>query len=452
MGRLFGTDGVRGVANHDLTCELAMKLGRAAAAVLINKSNRHPRVIIGKDTRLSSDMLENAMAAGLCSVGASVVLLGVVPTPAVAYLVEKYKADAGVMISASHNSYEYNGIKIFSGDGYKLPDDLEERIESLILGEAALPPLPADSDLGTVSYASNALRDYIDHVKSTVHFSLTGLEIALDCANGSSAMTAETLFTELGAKVHMLHDEPNGTNINDNCGSTHMESLVEYVKTHKVDAGIAFDGDADRCLAVDDKGNVITGDHILYVCGKYMRDCGVLGNKKIVTTVMSNIGLYKALDALGIGYEKTAVGDKYVAENMRANGHILGGEQSGHIIFGSLANSGDGLLTAIKIMEVMCESKQPLSVLASPVVMYPQLLKNVVVTDKDETLNCPEVRAAVAEAEAELGTEGRILLRKSGTEPVLRVMAEAQSHEKCAECVDHIIDAMRRSGRLIKVK
>ena len=254
MGRLFGTDGVRGVANHDLTCELAMKLGRAAAAVLINKSNRHPRVIIGKDTRLSSDMLENAMAAGLCSVGASVVLLGVVPTPAVAYLVEKYKADAGVMISASHNSYEYNGIKIFSGDGYKLPDDLEERIESLILGEAALPPLPADSDLGTVSHAPNALRDYIDHVKSTVHFSLTGLEIALDCANGSSAMTAETLFTELGAKVHMLHDEPNGTNINDNCGSTHMESLVEYVKAHKVDAGIAFDGDADRCLAVDENG------------------------------------------------------------------------------------------------------------------------------------------------------------------------------------------------------
>ena len=275
MGRLFGTDGVRGVANHDLTCELAMKLGRAAAAVLINKSNRHPRVIIGKDTRLSSDMLENAMAAGLCSVGASVVLLGVVPTPAVAYLVEKYKADAGVMISASHNSYEYNGIKIFSGDGYKLPDDLEERIESLILGEAALPPLPADSDLGTVSYAPNALRDYIDHVKSTVHFSLTGLEIALDCANGSSAMTAETLFTELGAKVHMLHDEPNGTNINDNCGSTHMESLVEYVKTHKVDAGIAFDGDADRCLAVDENGEVIDGDFIMAICGLDMKSLSI---------------------------------------------------------------------------------------------------------------------------------------------------------------------------------
>ena len=452
MGRLFGTDGVRGVANHDLTCELAMKLGRAAAAVLINKSNRHPRVIIGKDTRLSSDMLENAMAAGLCSVGASVVLLGVVPTPAVAYLVEKYKADAGVMISASHNSYEYNGIKIFSGDGYKLPDDLEERIESLILGEAALPPLPADSDLGTVSHAPNALRDYIDHVKSTVHFSLTGLEIALDCANGSSAMTAETLFTELGAKVHMLHDEPNGTNINDNCGSTHMESLVEYVKTHKVDAGIAFDGDADRCLAVDEKGGIITGDHILYVCGKYMKDSGILGNKKIVTTVMSNLGLYKALDEIGIGYEKTAVGDKYVAENMRSNGHILGGEQSGHIIFGRLASSGDGLLTAIKIMEAMCESKQPLSVLASPVVMYPQVLKNVVVDDKDETLNDPEVKAEVEKIGAELGSEGRVLLRKSGTEPLLRIMVEAGSAETCNACVDRIIEAMKRCGRLIAVK
>lgn len=310
MGRLFGTDGVRGVANHDLTCELAMKLGRAAAAVLINKSNRHPRVIIGKDTRLSSDMLENAMAAGLCSVGASVVLLGVVPTPAVAYLVEKYKADAGVMISASHNSYEYNGIKIFSGDGYKLPDDLEERIESLILGEAALPPLPADSDLGTVSYAPNALRDYIDHVKSTVHFSLTGLEIALDCANGSSAMTAETLFTELGAKVHMLHDEPNGTNINDNCGSTHMESLVEYVKTHKVDAGIAFDGDADRCLAVDENGEVIDGDFIMAICGLDMKSRGKLNKDCIVGTIMTNLGFVKCCEANGIHFEATKVGDR----------------------------------------------------------------------------------------------------------------------------------------------
>ena len=351
MGRLFGTDGVRGVANHDLTCELAMKLGRAAAAVLINKSNRHPRVIIGKDTRLSSDMLENAMAAGLCSVGASVVLLGVVPTPAVAYLVEKYKADAGVMISASHNSYEYNGIKIFSGDGYKLPDDLEERIESLILGEAALPPLPADSDLGTVSHAPNALRDYIDHVKSTVHFSLTGLEIALDCANGSSAMTAETLFTELGAKVHMLHDEPNGTNINDNCGSTHMESLVEYVKTHKVDAGIAFDGDADRCLAVDENGEVIDGDFIMAICGLDMKSRGKLNKDCIVGTIMTNLGFVKCCEANGIHFEATKVGDRYVLEEMLLENYSFGGEQSGHVIFRDFATTGDGQLTAAQPFE-----------------------------------------------------------------------------------------------------
>lgn len=302
MGRLFGTDGVRGVANKDLTCELAMKLGRAAAAVLTNKSTRHPRVIIGKDTRLSSDMLENAMAAGLCSVGASVVLLGVVPTPAVAYLVEKYKADAGIMISASHNSYEYNGIKIFSGDGFKLPDDLEERIESLILGEASLPAAPADSDLGTVETAPNALRDYIDHVKSTVHFSLDGLEIALDCANGSSAMTAETLFTELGAKVHMLANEPNGVNINDGCGSTHMESLVEYVKTHRVDAGIAFDGDADRCLAVDENGEPVDGDFIMAICGLDMKSRGKLNKNCIVGTIMTNLGFIKFCEANGIHF------------------------------------------------------------------------------------------------------------------------------------------------------
>ena len=305
MGRLFGTDGVRGVANKDLTCELAMKLGRAAAAVLTNKSTRHPRVIIGKDTRLSSDMLENAMAAGLCSVGASVVLLGVVPTPAVAYLVEKYKADAGIMISASHNSYEYNGIKIFSGDGFKLPDDLEERIESLILGEAPLPAAPADSDLGTVETAPNALRDYIDHVKSTVHFSLDGLEIALDCANGSSAMTAETLFTELGAKVHMLANEPNGVNINDGCGSTHMESLIEYVKTHRVDAGIAFDGDADRCLAVDENGEPVDGDFIMAICGLDMKSRGKLNKNCIVGTIMTNLGFIKFCEANGIHFEAT---------------------------------------------------------------------------------------------------------------------------------------------------
>ena len=267
MGRLFGTDGIRGIANKDLTCELATQLGRAAAKVLTNKSNRHPRVLIGKDTRLSSDMLETAMAAGLCSIGASVVTLGVVPTPAVAYLVEKYKADAGVMISASHNSFEYNGIKIFSGNGYKLPDDLEEKIEDIILGKEDIShEFPAEDGIGTVSRAENAVRDYIDHVKNTVHFSLDGMKIAIDCANGSSSVTAQTLFTELGAQVVMLHDQPDGVNINRDCGSTHMESLMAYVKEHDMDAGVAFDGDADRCLMVDEQGNFVDGDFIMAIC------------------------------------------------------------------------------------------------------------------------------------------------------------------------------------------
>ena len=433
MGRLFGTDGVRGVANHDLTCELAMKLGRAAAAVLINKSNRHPRVIIGKDTRLSSDMLENAMAAGLCSVGASVVLLGVVPTPAVAYLVEKYKADAGVMISASHNSYEYNGIKIFSGDGYKLPDDLEERIESLILGEAALPPLPADSDLGTVSYAPNALRDYIDHVKSTVHFSLTGLEIALDCANGSSAMTAETLFTELGAKVHMLHDEPNGTNINDNCGSTHMESLVEYVKTHKVDAGIAFDGDADRCLAVDENGEVIDGDFIMAICGLDMKSRGKLNKDCIVGTIMTNLGFVKCCEANGIHFEATKVGDRYVLEEMLLENYSFGGEQSGHVIFRDFATTGDGQLTAAQLLSILKQREAKLSSLKTVMERYPQTM--AFHTD-------PKVKKAIQQATATLNGEGRVIVRPSGTEPLLRVMVEGRDLtliEKLANDISEVI-------------
>ena len=439
MGRLFGTDGVRGVANHDLTCELAMKLGRAAAAVLINKSNRHPRVIIGKDTRLSS-----AMAAGLCSVGASVVLLGVVPTPAVAYLVEKYKADAGVMISASHNSYEYNGIKIFSGDGYKLPDDLEERIESLILGEAALPPLPADSDLGTVSYAPNALRDYIDHVKSTVHFSLTGLEIALDCANGSSAMTAETLFTELGAKVHMLHDEPNGTNINDNCGSTHMESLVEYVKTHKVDAGIAFDGDADRCLAVDENGEVIDGDFIMAICGIDMKSRGKLNKDCIVGTIMTNLGFVKCCEANGIHFEATKVGDRYVLEEMLLENYSFGGEQSGHVIFRDFATTGDGQLTAAQLLSILKQREAKLSSLKTVMERYPQTMVNIKVSPEGKLAfhTDPKVKKAIQQATATLNGEGRVIVRPSGTEPLLRVMVEGRDLaliEKLANDISEVI-------------
>lgn len=444
MGRLFGTDGVRGVANKDLTCELAMKLGRAAAAVLTNKSTRHPRVIIGKDTRLSSDMLENAMAAGLCSVGASVVLLGVVPTPAVAYLVEKYKADAGIMISASHNSYEYNGIKIFSGDGFKLPDDLEERIESLILGEAPLPAAPADSDLGTVETAPNALRDYIDHVKSTVHFSLDGLEIALDCANGSSAMTAETLFTELGAKVHMLSNEPNGVNINDGCGSTHMESLIEYVKTHKVDAGIAFDGDADRCLAVDENGEPVDGDFIMAICGLDMKSRGKLNKNCIVGTIMTNLGFIKFCEANGIHFEATKVGDRYVLEEMLLENYSFGGEQSGHVIFRDFATTGDGQLTAAQLLSIMKRREAKLSSMTTVMERYPQTMKNIRVSPEGKLAfyTDPKVKKAIDAATKELNGNGRVIVRPSGTEPLLRVMVEGQDLaliEKIAEDISEVI-------------
>ena len=444
MGRLFGTDGVRGVANKDLTCELAMKLGRAAAAVLTNKSTRHPRVIIGKDTRLSSDMLENAMAAGLCSVGASVVLLGVVPTPAVAYLVEKYKADAGIMISASHNSYEYNGIKIFSGDGFKLPDDLEERIESLSLGEAPLPAAPADSDLGTVETAPNALRDYIDHVKSTVHFSLDGLEIALDCANGSSAMTAETLFTELGAKVHMLANEPNGVNINDGCGSTHMESLIEYVKTHKVDAGIAFDGDADRCLAVDENGEPVDGDFIMAICGLDMKSRGKLNKNCIVGTIMTNLGFIKFCEANGIHFEATKVGDRYVLEEMLLENYSFGGEQSGHVIFRDFATTGDGQLTAAQLLSIMKRREAKLSSMTTVMERYPQTMKNIRVSPEGKLAfyTDPKVKQAIDAATKTLAGNGRVIVRPSGTEPLLRVMVEGQDLaliEKIAEDISEVI-------------
>ena len=444
MGRLSGTDGVRGVANKDLTCELAMKLGRAAAAVLTNKSTRHPRVIIGKDTRLSSDMLENAMAAGLCSVGASVVLLGVVPTPAVAYLVEKYKADAGIMISASHNSYEYNGIKIFSGDGFKLPDDLEERIESLILGEAPLPAAPADSDLGTVETAPNALRDYIDHVKSTVHFSLDGLEIALDCANGSSAMTAETLFTELGAKVHMLANEPNGVNINDGCGSTHMEALVEYVKTHKVDAGIAFDGDADRCLAVDENGEPVDGDFIMAICGLDMKSRGKLNKNCIVGTIMTNLGFIKFCEANGIHFEATKVGDRYVLEEMLLENYSFGGEQSGHVIFRDFATTGDGQLTAAQLLSIMKRREAKLSSMTTVMERYPQTMKNIRVSPEGKLAfyTDPKVKQAIDAATKMLAGNGRVIVRPSGTEPLLRVMVEGQDLaliEKIAEDISEVI-------------
>ncbi len=446
MGRLFGTDGIRGIANKDLTCELATQLGRAAAQVLTNKSNRHPRVLIGKDTRLSSDMLESAMAAGLCSIGASVVTLGVVPTPAVAYLVEKYKADAGVMISASHNSFEYNGIKIFSGDGFKLPDDLEERIEDIILGRTDISSqLPQDEGLGTVTHAEDAVRDYIEHVKSTVHFALDGMKLAIDCANGSASATAETLFTELGAEVTMLNQNPDGINVNDNCGSTHMEGLIEYVKTHELDAGVAFDGDADRCLMVDEAGNFVDGDFIMAICALDMKSRGKLNRNTVVGTIMTNLGFQKFCEDNGMRFEATKVGDRYVLEQMRLENYSFGGEQSGHVIFRDFATTGDGQLTACQLLSLMHRRQGRLSSLATAMQRYPQTMINITVTPEGKLAFYTDqrVRGAIEKAGNTLGSEGRIIVRPSGTEPLLRVMVEGRDEEQIQALAEEVAQVIR---------
>lgn len=445
MGRLFGTDGIRGIANKDLTCELATQLGRAAAFVLTNKSNRHPKVLIGKDTRLSSDMLETAMAAGLCSIGASVVTLGVVPTPAVAYLVEKYKADAGIMISASHNSYEYNGIKIFSGDGFKLPDDLEERIEDIVLGKSDISgEFPQEDGIGTVARADNAVRDYIDHVKNTVHFSLDGLNIAIDTANGSASATAGTLFTELGARVTMLNDKPDGINVNRACGSTHMEGLIEYVKTHEVDAGVAFDGDADRCLMVDERGNFVDGDFIMAICALDMKSRGKLAGNTVVGTIMTNMGFQRFCEENGMRFEATKVGDRYVLEEMLLDGYNFGGEQSGHVIFRDFATTGDGQLTACQLLSLMRRREARLSSLATLMQRFPQTMVNIQVSPEGKLAFYTDhkVKAAIDKASETLDKNGRVIVRPSGTEPLLRVMVEGQDEaliEKLAQDVATVI-------------
>ena len=449
MGKYFGTDGFRGEANKDLTVDHAFKIGRYLGWYY--GQQHKARVVIGKDTRRSSYMFEYALCAGLTASGADAYLLHVTSTPSVSYIVRADDFDCGIMISASHNPYYDNGIKLLNGKGEKMEPEVEAGIEEYLDAGTEL-PYALRSEIGrTVDYAAGRNR-YIGYLISLATRSYKDRKIGLDCANGSTWMMAKNIFDALGADTYVIGNHPDGVNINADCGSTHIENLQQFVIDNKLDVGFAFDGDADRCLAVDDKGNIINGDHIMYVCAKYMQERGALGASKVVTTIMSNMGLYKALDKLGIGYEKTAVGDKYVAENMRANGHLIGGEQSGHIIFGQLANTGDGLLTAIKLMEAICETKQPLSVLASDMVMYPQTLKNVIVTDKDDTLNDELVKQAVVDVEKELGSEGRVVLRKSGTEPLLRVMVEAGTQELCVEKADYIIDAMRRCGKLIKVK
>ena len=431
MGRLFGTDGARGVANAELTCETAMAIGRAAAMVLLETEGHRPRVVIGKDTRISSDMLEAALVAGFCSVGADVSLLGVVPTPAVAYLVKQYGADAGVMISASHNPCEYNGIKLFNGEGYKLSDELEEEIEAIVLDGARTPPCPTGGDVGRVSACKNAVEDYVRHLLSVTDVDLRGMRIAVDCANGSASATARKLFSSLGADCVFLNDQPDGTNINEGCGSTHIEQLSEFVKKLKFFAGVAFDGDADRCLAVDEQGNLVDGDKIIAALALDMKEKGELPGDAAVVTVMSNLGFFRCCEEKGITAVSTKVGDRYVLESMVKNGYAIGGEQSGHIIFRHHATTGDGQMSAVKLLAMCREKGWKLSRLAGVMERYPQVMLNVRATAEQKAkYTADEALAAEIRAAGEsLGRDGRVLVRVSGTEPLLRVMVEGRDFD-----------------------
>ncbi len=445
MGRLFGTDGARGVANSELTAELAMNIGRAAAMVLISDEVEHPTILIGKDTRLSGDMLEGALIAGLCSVGANVELLGVVPTPAVAYLVGKYNADAGIMISASHNPFEFNGIKIFSSDGCKLPDDLENRIEEIVLDNVVPYALAKDENIGKVTRMETAVEDYVDHVAKSIGCDLDGMEIALDCSNGSSSSTAEKLFTKLGAKVHMLFDNPDGININKDCGSTHINRLQNYVREHKLCCGLAFDGDADRCLAVDENGNLVDGDYLIAICAKDMKDRGVLKKNAVVGTVMTNMGFNKFCDANGMTFVSTKVGDRYVLEAMLREGYNIGGEQSGHIIFLDYATTGDGELSGAMILSIMKRTGEKLSTLAKVMERMPQVLINVKVSAEGKLAfyTDKEVKAEIKRVTDILGDRGRILVRVSGTEPLVRVMLEGENLEEIQSLAEESAQVVR---------
>ena len=450
MGKYFGTDGFRGEAGVVLTAEHAFKIGRYLGWYF--GKDHHAKIVIGKDTRRSSYMYENALAAGITSSGSDAYLLHVTTTPCVSYITRTEMFDCGVMISASHNPYTDNGIKLMNCDGEKMDDALQDEIEKYIDGEIDAIPFATGEKVGcTVDFYSGRNR-YIGYLTNVATKSFENRKVALDCANGSSWMIAPAVFNALGAKTYVINNAPDGANINLSCGSTHIEGLCQYVKENQVDCAFAFDGDADRCLAVDENGEIVNGDKIMYICGKYLKSIGQLPSNKVVTTVMSNFGLYKALDRIGIGYEKTAVGDRFVYENMKEFNHMIGGEQSGHVIFRKYARTGDGILTAIMLLSVLVETQLPLSVLASEVTMYPQVLKNVVVDDKDATLEDPAVKLAVEAATAELGDNGRVLLRKSGTEPVLRVMSEAGSDEECEKHVDAIIESMKASGHLIKIK
>ena len=444
MGRYFGTDGFRGEANVVLTVEHAFKVGRFLGWYY--GQDHKARIVIGKDTRRSSYMFEYALAAGLTASGADAYLLHVTTTPSVAYVVRLDDFDCGIMISASHNPYYDNGIKVISGTGQKIDAAIEAQIEDYLDGKIPELPLATKENIGrTTDYVSGRNR-YIGYLISLATRSFKNYRIGLDCSNGSSSSIAKNVFDALGAKTYVIHADPDGTNINRECGSTHIEFLQRFVRENRLDMGFAYDGDADRCIAVDENGNVVDGDHIMYICGKYLKDQGKLRNDTIVTTVMSNFGLYKALDKIGIRYEKTQVGDKYVYENMLANGNILGGEQSGHIIFSKHATTGDGILTSLMIMEAVIEQKKTLGALSGEMRSYPQLLKNVHVGDKQAALDNPKVKEAIERAESELGDDGRILVRASGTEPLIRVMVEAESDEVCAKYVYDVLAVMKKQN------
>ena len=450
MGKYFGTDGFRGEANTDLTVEHAYKVGRFLGWYYGQKEpDTRCRVVIGKDTRRSSYMFEYSLVAGLTASGADVSLLHVTTTPSVSYVVRTEGFDCGIMISASHNPFYDNGIKVINGQGEKLEESVILEIEKYLDGEMGEIPLARKDSIGrTTDFAAGRNR-YIGYLISIATRSFKNMRVGLDCANGSASAIAKNVFDALGADTYVINNNPNGLNINTDCGSTHIEVLQKYVREKHLDVGFAYDGDADRCIAVDSEGEVVDGDKIMYICGKYMKEQGILVNNTIVTTIMSNVGLYKALDREGIAYEKTAVGDKYVYENMSANGHCLGGEQSGHIIFSKYATTGDGILTSLKVMEVILEKKQPLTKLAAEVEIYPQVLKNVKVKDKLAAQEDPEVKAQVARVSESLGESGRILLRQSGTEPVVRVMVEAASRDICETYVDQVIEVMKDRGHLL---
>ena len=447
MGKYFGTDGFRGEANVVLTVEHAFKVGRYLGWYF--GQDHKARIVIGKDTRRSSYMFEYALAAGLTASGADAYLLHVTTTPSVSYVVRTEDFDCGLMISASHNPYYDNGIKVINSEGHKMEAEVEAKIEAYIDGEIDEIPLATKENIGrTVDYAAGRNR-YIGHLISLATRSFKDMRVGLDCANGSASSVAKSVFDALGAKTYVINNEPNGVNINTNCGSTHIEVLQEYVKEKHLNIGFAYDGDADRCIAVDENGNVVDGDRIIYVCGKYLMEQGKLKDNTVVTTIMSNLGLYKACDKIGMKYEQTAVGDKYVYENMLKNGYVLGGEQSGHIIFSKHARTGDGILTSLMVMEAIIEKKQTLGTLADEVKIFPQLLKNVRVKDKKTALDNAAVQAAVEKTAEELGTDGRILVRESGTEPVIRVMVEAESDELCNKYVYQMVDLIKEKGYAI---